>query len=200
MIILCSASPRRKEILENLGLKFDICPAQIDENEIPNEKPLEYLKRVSSAKAWEVSKSWASSQSLENNKNQLENKTNNLFIASDTIVVFEGRILHKPENTKQAEEILSLLSGKQHTVYSGLALLQSGNLLWDYDETLIQFKSWDLQEIRNYIEIAKPFDKAGAYGIQDSNSPVENYKGSYSNVMGFPIRKFLKYRDLWIRQ
>jgi len=180
MLILKSASPRRKQILENLKLTFQVAPSLVNEDVIENESPLEYLKRVTIAK-------------LELEKNQPEN----VYISSDTMVVLGSRILAKPRDFAEGMEILSFLSGKIHSVYSGLAIWKDGQIFYDFDETKVEFKALAEDSIRKYLEDAKPYDKAGAYGIQDVGTPVLRYVGSYTNVMGFPIRKFYKYFSIW---
>jgi septum formation protein len=180
MLILKSASPRRKEILENLGLKFEIQPSKADETDFFAELPLEYLKRVALLK-------------LETaNLNP-----NNFTISADTIVVSENKIIQKPKDFDEAYQILSLLNGKEHSVYSGLAYSFHSKLEFNFEETKVQFKNLSKSEIEDYINISKPFDKAGSYGIQDFNTPVKNFIGSYSNVLGFPIRKFYKLHSIW---
>lgn len=181
MLILKSASPRRKMILENLELKFQIRPSSIDETWISGEDPLKYLERVTLHKL-EVEK--------EDNRNTL--------VSADTIVVILDKILGKPATKEEAIEMLSELSGRTHSVYSGFAIFKAGSTIFDYEETKVRFKPLNQEAILNYIEMSNPFDKAGAYGIQDEPSPVADYKGSLTNVVGFPLRKFMKWRDLWM--
>lgn len=180
MLILKSASPRRKQILENLRLTFGVDPSSANEDVNENESPLEYLKRVTIAK-------------LELEKSNPEN----VYISSDTMVVLGSRILAKPRDFAEGMEILSFLSGKIHSVYSGLAIWKAGQVFYDYDETKVEFKALEDSEIRKYLEESKPYDKAGAYGIQDVGTPVLRHIGSYTNVMGFPIRKFYQYFSIW---
>ncbi|WCL49533.1 nucleoside triphosphate pyrophosphatase [Leptospira sp. GIMC2001] len=189
MIVLCSKSPRRIDILKNLGLSFQICPAEINEESMINESPLEYLERISKSKCLVGKNIFSSLHSL--------NISDYIFIASDTIVVLDNKILHKPINQDDAEDILSNVSGRVHSVHSSVVLSKNEKIYYDFDTTVIQAKDWNLKEIREYIALFKPFDKAGAYGIQDANSPVLSYEGSYSNVLGFPIRKFYQYIDVW---
>ncbi|HMW07589.1 MAG TPA: Maf family protein [Leptospiraceae bacterium] len=180
MLILKSASPRRREILEKLKLQFQVEPSNINEDKLERETPLDYLKRVTIDK-------------LEIEKSHSEN----IYISSDTMVVYENSILGKPVNEAEALQILSTLSGKTHSVYSGIALWEKGDIFFGYEETRVEFKEWKEEEILNYIRNCKPFDKAGAYGIQDSISPVKRYIGSYTNVMGFPIRTFYTRYPQW---
>lgn len=180
LFILRSASPRRKQILEDLGLRFLVVPTNVDESEKESERPLEYLERMVHLKL------------------QSDNYKESTSIACDTIVVYENQILHKPQDKKDAIRILKILSGKKHQVHSGAALSKPGKLAdFFYDTTEIQFRTWNQDEIEHYVESAKPFDKAGSYGIQDKNSPVENWIGSYINVIGFPLRGFFQRIDDW---
>ena len=180
MLILKSASPRRKQVFENLKLQFQVEPSHIDENTRDKEIPLDYLRRVTIAK-------------LDTEKSNLEN----VYVSSDTIVVLDNRILAKPKDFAEGMKILSFLSGKIHSVYSGLAIWKAGQVFYDFDETKVEFKVLGELEIRNYLEEAKPYDKAGAYGIQDVGTPVSSYIGSYTNVLGFPIRKFYQFFRVW---
>ena len=180
MLILKSASPRRKDFLQSLGLEFQIVAANVDETSIPGESPLDYLKRVTLAK-------------LERDFC----KQNYLYIAADTIVVHAGDMLMKPKDEQDAYKMLHSLSNSRHSVYSGLALFYHGELHYNYDETQVITKSWTKQDIHTYIREYEPYDKAGSYGVQDKGGPVKELYGSYSNVVGFPLRKFYLYSELW---
>ena len=179
-LILKSASPRRKEILEFLGLKFKIEPSHLNESEIQGEKPLDYLKRVTIHK-------------LEKGKSLKWNT----YISSDTIVVIGDRILQKPKDFNEGMEMISKLSGNKHFVYSGIGILTDEILIYDFDCTEILFYPLSEMQIKEYLVQYKPYDKAGGYGIQDGYPLVKSYDGSYQNVVGFPIRKFLKYIQYW---
>ncbi len=181
MLILKSASPRRKEILSHLGLEFQVDPSPIDETRNAGESPLDYLRRVTIAKL--------NSPSISDS---------NIYVSSDTIVVRGEKMYPKPENPELAPDILRELNGKTHSVFSGLGIFHKGEILFDFDETIIEFYEWTEIEIQNYIRRCKPFDKAGAYGIQDEGGPVKKYTGSYSNVMGFPLRKFFLHKEIWL--
>ena len=180
MLILKSASPRRQQILKDLRLQFRVEPSQVDEDVRVGEPPLSYLKRVTIAKL-ELEKA----------------KSEEIYISSDTIVVLDEQILGKPTDFAEGKEILSCLSGKIHSVYSGLGILTKGEVLFDYDETRVEFKPWGKEEIAVYLNECKPYDKAGSYGIQDEKSPVLRFTGSYSNVLGFPLRKFYQHFSIW---
>lgn len=180
MLILKSASPRRKEILTMLGLEFSVQPTHIDETQFIGESPLDYLKRVTIAKL--------------NSPPILET---NIYVASDTIVVLDEKIYPKPETHDVATEILRELNGKTHSVFTGLGILVGGKIIYEFEETKVAFYQWTETDIQNYLKTAKPLDKAGSYGIQDEGTPVKKYEGSYSNVMGFPMRKFFLHREIW---
>ena len=179
MLILHSASPRRKEILKSLGLEFQILPSSSDESEQKKETPIEYLKRVTFLKLGQ------------------EIRTENIHISSDTIVVLDDKILHKVSTFEEAKSHLKSLSGKTHTVYSSLGITIKGEKIFEYDQTEIFFNELSEQMLTEYIQKFKPFDKAGSYGIQDPFPLVKKIKGSYTNVLGFPIRKFLTYHRDW---
>lgn len=181
MFVLKSASPRRKQILSDLGFTLLIQPEHIDETQRNNEPALSYLERMVHSKLG----------------NQFE--PNNVYLAADTIVVYKKEILHKPIDEEDAMRILKLLSGNIHSVYSGAAIQHSKGTHFFYEETEIQFWDWKEEEIRDYIKRCHPYDKAGSYGIQDRKGPVKIWRGSYTNVMGFPLRSFLARHELWIR-
>ncbi len=181
MLVLKSASPRRKEVLEKLGLSFQISPSTIEETLLENEHFLTYLKRVTLDK-------------LETSKIQEENW---VYVASDTIVVLGEKIFPKPISEQECFSFLLELNGKIHNVFSSLAIYKNSEVIYDFDTTLVQMKNLKEEEIWNYIKTASPLDKAGGYGIQDENSPVKSFEGSFINVLGFPIRKFLLYINIW---
>lgn len=181
MFILKSRSPRRIEILKNLGFHFQIEPEDIDENQLASETHLEYLQRVVTSKLGDPSKF-----------SKLD-----FILACDTIVVQEEVILHKPANEFEAITTLERLNGKSHSVFSGCIIFQDGTLDYFYDETKIFFRTWRLEQIKEYVQRCQPFDKAGSYGIQDEKGPVLKWEGSYQNVMGFPIRGFYRRNEKW---
>ncbi|EOQ96116.1 maf-like protein [Leptospira wolbachii serovar Codice str. CDC] len=180
MFILKSASPRRIQILKDLGFQFLVEPANIDETQNSGELPLVYLERMVHSKL-----------------GNLRDK-NTLYLAADTIVVFQNEILHKPIDLEDSIRILKILSGNKHSVFSGAALGTNFGTDFFYEETTIEFKNWKEEEIRDYILRCKPFDKAGSYGIQDEDGPVFSKEGSYTNVMGFPLRSFFSHSSVWL--
>ncbi|MBM9576787.1 Maf-like protein [Leptospira sp. 201903070] len=178
MIVLRSRSPRRKQVLESLDLDFRVEPEDVDESSFVKESPLEYLKRITLSKLGTKSAS-------------------ELLVSCDTIVVQNHRILQKPSDFQEAVEILESLSGTTHIVYSGLGIYDRGLEQFAFDSSKVTFQNWNRDQIRKYVETHSPFDKAGSYGIQDSNGPVKEYEGSYTNILGFPIRMFFQYHKLW---
>lgn len=180
LFVLRSASSRRIQILKDLGIQFRSVPSEIDESEQNKETPLEYLERMVYSKL--KTKDFPDINS----------------IACDTIVVFQNKILHKPKDRDEAIEILSILSGNKHSVFSGAGLwTPEDGLDFFYEETEIVFKDLSKKMIELYIDRHNPYDKAGSYGIQDEGSPVAERIGSYTNVMGFPLRSFLQRIKKW---
>lgn len=180
-IILASASPRRRELLKvllnNFGLKFVVKPANIVEY-IPKKvvKFGKFAADLALLKAAEVAK-----------------KNEGLVIGADTIVVFKGRILGKPKDEIDAVRTLKLLSGNEHKVYTGLAMIDMSKMMIyrTYELTFVRFRRLSQKEILFYAASGSPLDKAGAYGIQDDfgSTFVEKIRGDYFNVVGLPIVK-----------
>jgi septum formation protein len=192
-LVLCSQSPRRIKILKDLGFEFEFFPPNINEDEIHNEDPFQYLRRISSSKIDFI---------ISKRKNlyythELSKTDDSIYISSDTIVVFQNKILHKTSDETEAIQTLTSLNGNSHFVHSSICIKSNNNLFFDYDTTEVQFKLWTLHEIKKYLKDYKPFDKAGCYGIQDQEGPVLKFIGSYSNVLGFPMRKFFQYSEIW---
>ena len=187
-IILASRSPRRKLLLEQLGFAISIMPADIDEDKFPNNLiPSEIAKYLAAQKARAVLS---------------EINEPAYVISADTIVVLDNTILNKPNDTADAEAILTRLSGRTHTVYTGLTIAESGTnrIMEDVQSTEVTFRDLSIAEIRAYIATGSPMDKAGAYGIQDDFGAVfvSNIKGCYYNIVGLPLEmlysNFQKFR------
>lgn len=175
-IILASASPRRAQLLTMLGLTFQIIPSEIDESFSEYETLEENLRALTEKKATFV---------LQNHSID-----NALILAADTIVVLEKRVLAKPQNFSEAFEMLSTLSGKTHTVYTALYLLNTANnhALHHIEKTDVTFCTLTPQEIRRYLSFGEWVDKAGAYAIQGLGSIfIEKINGCFYNVMGLPL-------------
>ena len=174
-IILASKSPRRKEILEKLGLNFEISVSDANEDvgEMPPERAVE---EISKRKAEAV---------LEKG-----GKEDALVIAADTVVSIDGKTLGKPKDEKEAKEMLKTLSGNTHTVFTGFAVCFGGKMRTCYEATKVKFKVLSDQEIENYVNSGEPMDKAGAYGIQGKAIVfVESINGDFFNVVGLPVFK-----------
>ncbi|HLS53281.1 MAG TPA: Maf family protein [Tissierellaceae bacterium] len=175
-IILASASPRRREILEKYNLKHRVKKSDIIEHIRPDESPEQIAMSLAFQKAYNIA--------LENKKS--------IVIGADTIVVYDNRILGKPTCKKEAKEILNLLNGQKHQVITAIALvlLDKNIKIVDYEETLVKFRDLDEDIIDRYVKTREPFDKAGAYGIQDYGALlVEEIRGCYLNVVGLPLSK-----------
>lgn len=172
-IILASASPRRRELLERMGLRFTVRTADHDETMDLSADPEAEVRRVSELKARAVEQLCAKED---------------LIIAADTIVVCQGRILGKPADEAEAYEMLRLLSGREHRVITGLCVLKDGISYCHSEVTHLSFVELTDQQIRAYIATGEPMDKAGAYGIQGKASIfVPGIRGDYYNVMGLPV-------------
>ncbi len=180
-IILASTSPRRKYLLRvllnNFGLNFVVKPSNIAEY-IPRKIANfgKFAQQLALLKAAEVAKNH-----------------NGLIIAADTIVVLKNEVLGKPETKTEAVKMLKQLSGKEHKVYTGLCMINSGNgdVYKTFEVTKVKFRNISDKEIRFYVAGGSPMDKAGAYGIQDDygSTFVEKINGDYFNVVGLPVVK-----------
>lgn len=174
--VLASQSPRRRQLLNLLGLNFEIFIPSIEENH-KGGKPISYAKKLAEEKASVANKHF-------NNK---------IIISADTIVVLEGKILEKPTSKQDAFRMLRLLSGKTHIVYTAICVINQINnkKLIDYEKTFVTFRELSMSEIREYVESGSCMDKAGAYGIQDDLGAVfvKKINGCYYNVVGLPLQK-----------
>jgi len=170
-VVLASASPRRKMILENAGFDVTVRVSDADETlpaGISPESAVEYLAKIKA-------------NAVERNKDEL-------IIAADTVVVLDGKILGKPEDENEAREMLSSLSGRRHTVFTGVCMIYNEKEEIFSDRTEVEFYSLSDEEIKEYIKTGEPMDKAGAYGIQGKGSLfVKGIDGDFFNVMGLPV-------------
>lgn len=173
-IILASQSPRRRQLLEQMGFTdFLIRPAQGEELADPNLDPGGLVEALSRQKALEISASA---------------DPEDLIIAADTVVAVDGQVLGKPHSTQHAREMLSALSGREHTVYTGVTVCRGGQILTQHEATAVRFRPLTAQEIDAYIATGEPMDKAGSYGIQGRGALlVEGISGDYFNVVGLPV-------------
>lgn len=175
-IILASASPRRKEILGNTNVKFDIIKSEIDETIIDNETPKQAVMRLAFEKCIDIA-----------SKHQ-----DDLVIGADTVVALDDIILGKPKDEEEAYKMLKLLSNKTHQVTTGISLinLDANKKVVDYVVSNVKFKNLSDQDIKDYIQTNESLDKAGAYGIQGYGALlVEEIQGDYFNIVGLPISR-----------
>ena len=180
--ILASSSPRRRDLLLRLQTPFDIILPNVDESMIaPDGNPEIYCTSLAELKANDISQHYPDI----------------LVVGADTIVVLDDLILGKPDDKAQAQEMLETLSGKTHHVYTGVCLKWAEkNIHHLFAEiSMVTFRELEQADISHYIESCPPYDKAGAYGIQDWSAVfVKGIKGCYDNVVGFPISRF--YQEL----
>ena len=173
-IILASQSPRRRELLGQMGFTdFIIRPAQGEETIDPDLSPDKLVEALSAQKCAEVA-------ALSND--------DDLVIAADTVVAIDGTVLGKPRSIPDAFAMLSRLSGRHHTVYTGVTVSRNGETLTAHEATAVHFRPLTAEEIEAYIATGEPMDKAGSYGIQGYGAMlVEGISGDYFNVVGLPV-------------
>ena len=180
-LILASASPRRKSLMDVLGLEFEIKISDCKEHIDTNNSVENIVMSLSAQKAYAVA------ETLNNNC---------LVIGADTVVLYGNEILGKPQDVEDAIRMLKLLSGKTHSVYTGFTIINTSDntTVTDYEKTNVKFKELTEKEIIDYVNTKDPLDKAGAYSIQGiASSFVEKLDGDYNNVVGLPIYKLSKY-------
>ncbi len=184
-IVLASASPRRKELLSELGLEFDIRPAHVDETYFGDTSAREFVKLIAVRKANEVVRGCAEGE---------------LVIAADTVVALEGKVLGKPQNSTHARQMLQSLSGRTHEVLSGVCIVDTATkqLLAAVESTEVKFRELSVTEIEEYIASGEGEDKAGSYAIQgEGGRMVQEVLGSTSNVIGMPMELVQRmFKDL----
>lgn len=171
-VILASGSPRRKSLLESIGVDFTVYRPDVDETRIPHESPCEMCVRLARSKALSGSSVYP----------------NDIVIAADTIVVIDGQIMGKPSDRNDAARMLSELSGREHEVITGLAVSRGGEMRAADVHTLVRFRELNAGEISAYVATGECDDKAGAYAVQGKGSLlVEGITGDYYNVVGLPL-------------
>ncbi|MBC8191209.1 MAG: septum formation protein Maf [Candidatus Marinimicrobia bacterium] len=176
-LILASASPRRKSLLEQIGYSFRVIPSHVDEPPFEDDDPAGYASNLATLKAGEISNQYPDA----------------LVIGADTIVIIGNEVLGKPENDASAYRMLSQLSGQNHQVITAYSFHLKASNIKEVHHVLTQvhFKKLRPEEINYYIETRAPFDKAGAYGIQDYSSVfVDRIQGCFYNVVGLPLSDF----------
>ena len=175
-VVLASASPRRHELLNIIGIAHDVVPANIDESIRGGESPRKHAERLAREKASSVS----------------GRDSGVVAIGADTIVLIDKKILGKPANTVDAGTMLSLLSGREHTVVTAVAVARGRKVCSAVEEVTVKFRKLTDDEIDAYIATGEPMDKAGAYGIQGYGATiVERIEGDYFAVMGLPLVRLI---------
>ncbi|WP_062268461.1 Maf family protein [Endozoicomonas arenosclerae] len=178
MIYLASQSPRRKELLQQIGIDFQQIHSEIDETPLPDEAPEAYVIRMAKEKAlagWE--------------QLSVDQRPPMPVLAADTSVILRMKILGKPRNEQQACDMLLSLSGNSHEVITAVAVTDGNDLSVKVSKTIVQMTSFDRAVAQAYVATGEPMDKAGAYGIQGKGALlVENMTGSYSGVVGLPLK------------
>ena len=173
-LILASNSPRRRELLGQMGIKnFKMISPDVDESVGPGLSPAEIVERLSRRKAAAAAGKAG---------------PDCLIIAADTVVALDGAVLGKPRNKEGAFAMLAALSGREHHVYTGVTVLQGERTVTEHEETAVTFRALEEEEIWGYIATGEPMDKAGAYGIQGLGALlVSGIRGDYCNVVGLPV-------------
>jgi septum formation protein len=180
-LILASASPRRRELLAQVGLKFTVAAANLNEDLLPDEAAAAYVRRLAEEKAVAV---W--------NAHKVEDMPEDplIVLGADTCVVSDGHILGKPTDTADARRMLELLSGRTHAVLTGLAAVSAQKTVRDVEVTQVTFNKLTDRDIAQYIASGEPLDKAGAYAIQGHAARwIPRIEGCYYNVVGLPIAR-----------
>jgi len=177
-VILASASPRRRQLLDEAGIEFDVIESRVPEQHVAGEPPRDYALRMAGDKARAVSSRFPDA----------------IVVGADTIVVCESQILEKPADANDARRMLAMLSSRTHTVVTAFALARSGKILESSPvESRVTFRKLADAEIAAYIATDEPFDKAGAYGIQGVGGGfISHVEGSRDNVMGLPTERVVE--------
>jgi septum formation protein len=184
-VVLASASPRRRDLLDLIGIAHDVRPANIDETMRPRETPRRYAERLAREKASAIAK----------------RDPDLITIGADTVVVINRKVLGKPADAKDAARMLRMLSGREHTVITAVAVSRGRKLRSAIEEVRVKFRRLRDDEIEAYIAMGEPMDKAGAYGIQGYGATiVERIEGDYFAVMGLPLVRLVGLmRDVGVR-
>ena len=174
-VILASQSPRRSELLSLMGIPFEVVVRKVDESFPKQLDPVSAVRHIAEKKA----------------KAFIDDTTDGLVISADTIVTIDGQILGKPVDRDHAVNMLTRLSGRKHEVITAVALLHDGDIHLFHEVTEVYFRAFTADEIDYYIDHYRPFDKAGAYGIQEwiGIVAVDKIVGSYTNVVGLPTAR-----------
>ena len=171
-LVLASASPRRRELLDAAGIPFDVHAVDVDERQLDGELPFPYVERVARLKATTAAAKFP----------------DRVVLGADTAVVVDGVVLGKPADPAEAASMLHKLSGRTHEVLTGIALARAGGVVSAVDRTLVWVDPLSDEEIRAYVATGEPLDKAGAYAVQGRASRfIPKIEGSYANVVGLPV-------------
>lgn len=178
-LILASGSPRRRELMSQVGLDFTVVTSDADEN-IKEMEPEDYVRELSSIKAQSVLEQYA------------DKDDSVIVISADTIVYHKGEILTKPKDEEDAFRILKSLEGQIHQVYTGVTICSTHKNVSFYEKTDVWVYDMTDEEIRDYISTGEPMDKAGAYGIQGKFAAyIKGIEGDYNNVVGLPVARLV---------
>ena len=181
MLILASASPRRRELLQQAGLNFTVAAAGLNEDLLPEEAAAAYVQRLAEEKAQAI---WNAHKLRDSPEDRL------VVLGADTCVVSEGCTLGKPVDAADARRMLQLLSGRTHAVMTGLAVISAVRTVRDVEITQVTFDQLTDEEIVRYVASGEPLDKAGAYAIQGYAARwIPRIEGCYFNVVGLPIAR-----------
>jgi len=190
MLILASASPRRRELLTQAGYEFRIHPAHIPEDPLPGEDPIAYVTRLARQKAEAVYNEILGVPDLASEAWEVTAPSHGplVVLGADTTVTLDKIILGKPEDSQDAARMLRLLSGRTHRVITGVSVVSSIGTQTAAEVTAVQFLSLSEEEIQSYVATGEPMDKAGAYAIQGRAARwIPRIEGCYFNVVGLPI-------------
>jgi septum formation protein len=184
-VVLASASPRRRDLLDLIGIAHEVRPANIDETIRPREAPRRYAERLAREKASAIA----------------TRDPDLITIGADTVVVIDRKVLGKPTDPADAARMLRMLSGREHTVITAVAVSRGRKLRSAIEEVCVKFRRLRDDEIEAYIAMGEPMDKAGAYGIQGYGATiVERIEGDYFAVMGLPLVRLVGLmRDVGVR-
>ncbi|HUN55917.1 MAG TPA: Maf family protein [Smithella sp.] len=179
LFVLASESPRRRDILESVGLKFKTIPAHVNEDYLAGENPKQHVGRLSRDKAMVIARKYPEAWVL----------------GADTIVVIDGMILGKPKNQTQAKKMLKRLSGREHKVFTGFSIIRAASKVFQTKviQSAVRFKTISPEEMQWYLACNEPYDKAGGYAIQGKGAYfIQSIRGSYTNVIGLPLCEVLE--------
>ena len=186
MLVLASASPRRRELLAQAGYQFEVRPAHIPEDPLPGEDPIVYVTRLAREKAEAVFRELVNNE--ESEKGRPDGQSSLAVLGADTTVSLDNTILGKPEDAADAARMLRLLSGRTHRVITGVAVATAEGTEVAAEATAVRFLTLSEEEISAYVANGEPMDKAGAYAVQGRAARwIPRIEGCYFNVVGLPL-------------